>query len=355
MTQPKAKAGSDLNRSQESIRSRFGIHMRLAIFDVTHWHFPLYLPALADPTIEVVGISDREGYAGRAMGQTLGCPLLDRDELMARDFDFALVFSRHSEMAAVATALIGRRRPFLIEKPCGMNQAEVSRLNQLAKATELFVTVPFILRVSDLAERIRLPAAGYRHLSFRFIVGPISRYEHNGNKWMLDQREAGGGSAMNVGVHFYDLVAALTESPVISTAGQTRRFRSDIGVEELATFTLTMESGQAAHVHTGYLYPNSSGDQREFSFSIAHEEAYLQGYADQIMKKTADGSIRRDTVEYNTDRFYPIFLRDALERCADGRPPLAGLDEAERAFAVIEAGYRSAEQGGGPVAVVARA
>jgi predicted dehydrogenase len=328
--------------------------MRLAIFDVTHWHFPLYLPALAQPGLKVVGVSDREGHAGRVMAQTLGCPLLERDELMARDFDFALVFSRHCEMAAVATSLIDKRRPFLIEKPCGVSTAEVSRLNRLARTAGLFVTVPFILRVSDLASRIRLPAAGYRHLSFRFIVGPISRYESNGSKWMLDRSKAGGGCAMNVGVHFFDLVAALTESAVISVAGQTRRFRTDISVEELAAFTLTTASGQAAHVHTGYLYPSTSDDQREFSFSIAHEDGYFQGYADQIVAKMADAPIRRETVEYDTDRFYPVFLRDALDRCRDGRPPLAGLDEAERAIAVVEAGYRSAEQGGGPVMVAGR-
>ena len=31
--------------------------MKIAAFDVSHWHFPLYLDALKDPGIEVVGIS----------------------------------------------------------------------------------------------------------------------------------------------------------------------------------------------------------------------------------------------------------------------------------------------------------
>ena len=30
--------------------------MRIAVFDVSHWHFPLYLSALRDPGIQVVGI-----------------------------------------------------------------------------------------------------------------------------------------------------------------------------------------------------------------------------------------------------------------------------------------------------------
>ena len=76
-------------------------------------------------------------------------------------------------------------------------------------------------------------------------------------------------------------------------------------------------------------------------------------FADQIAVKTADGPLRHATVEYNTDHFYPIFLRDTLARFREGRAPLVGLAEAVRALSVVEAGYRSAEQGGSPVAVAA--
>ncbi len=163
--------------------------MRIAVFDVSHWHFPLYIPALTDPGITVVGVSDREGFAGANMARRLDCPLLSREELLDRDFDFALVFSRHSEMAAVARAVIAKRRPFLIEKPCGLDTAEVAELRRAADEAGLFVAVPLILRVSDLARKLsqsgRLSPGGYRHLSFRFIVGGADRYERNGCNWML--------------------------------------------------------------------------------------------------------------------------------------------------------------------------
>jgi predicted dehydrogenase len=331
--------------------------MRIAAFDVSHWHFPLYISALTDPGISVVGVSDREDFAGAEMARRLDCPLLSRDELLELDFDFALVFSRHAEMAAVANAVIAKRRPFLIEKPCGLNTAEVAEMRHAAEAAGLFVAVPFILRVSDLARELtqsgRLSPAGYRHLSFRFIVGPASRYERNGCNWMLAKDTAGGGSVLNVGVHFFDLLESLTGSPIASVTAQTRTFRGDIDIDELALFTLTMESGQIGHVHTGYLYPGTPDDQREFGFSVSHSDAHLQGFSDQIAVKTADGPLRCETVEYNTDHFYPIFLRDTLTRYREGRPPLVGLAEAVRALSVVEAGYRSAERGGSPVTVAA--
>lgn len=329
--------------------------MRVAVFDVSHWHFPLYIPALTDPGVTVVGVSDRENYAGPKMAERLGCPLLSRDELLSLDFDFAIVLSRHSEMAETAHLVIAKGKPFLIEKPCGLNSTQVAELQQAAQKANIFVTVPFILRVSDWARDLsqsgQLSPAGYRHLSFRFIVGASSRYEKNACNWMLSKETAGGGSVMNVGVHFFDLLESLTGSPIVSVTAQTRTFRDDIDIDELALYTVTMASGQVGHVHTGYLYPGTPEDQREFGFSVSHDDAYLQGYADQLVVKSADGTLKQSTVEYNTDVFYPTFVRDAFARVREGRPPLVGLEGALRAVSVVEAGFRSAADNGASVQV----
>lgn len=126
--------------------------MKIAIFDVSHWHFPLYLSALQDPGVEVIGISDTASFAGQKFASQLNTKLFaSNEDLLDEDFDFALVFSRHSDMAALAERLITRGVPFLIEKPCGVNLQEVSRIRQLSEERGVYVSVPFILRVSDLA------------------------------------------------------------------------------------------------------------------------------------------------------------------------------------------------------------
>lgn len=329
--------------------------MRLALFDVSHWHFPLYDAALRQPGVRIVGCCDAENIAGEAVANRYGCPLLSRNALLDLEFDFALVFSRHADMPAVASQLIARGRSFLIEKPCGVASASVRKLEQDASAAGLHVAVPFILRASDLLKRLsdegRLASSGYRHLAFRFIPGPLSRYEPSA-PWMLSQALSGGGSAINVGVHFYDLIHVLTGEAIVAVSGRTQRFRPDTDVEELAVFTLTTASGHLATVSTGYLYPTSAVDQREFSFSVAHDDAYFQGFADQLtMKRRGAVEPMSERFDYETDRYYPIFLSDTLQRVASGRPPSAGLREAARALAVVEAGYRSAARGGETVAV----
>jgi hypothetical protein len=47
--------------------------MKIAIFDVSHWHFPLYLAPLRDSGIEVVGISDTASFSGDRFAKELNC------------------------------------------------------------------------------------------------------------------------------------------------------------------------------------------------------------------------------------------------------------------------------------------
>lgn len=331
--------------------------MRIAVFDVSHWHFPLYLSTLRDPGVKVVGISDTASFAGSRVANQLNCKLYSSNEdLLKENFDFALVFSRHSEMAGLAERLIVRGTPFLIEKPCGHNLQEVRRIRQLSEKHGVFVSVPFIMRVSDLATRLSpavgLTPEGYQHLSFRFIVGPVARYEHNGCNWMLEKRYAGGGSTLNVGVHFIDLISSLTNGPITQVSAQMRTYRPDVNVEEQAVFTCQNAAGQIGVVETGYLYPSTAEDQRDFAFSISHTSSYIRGYADQLYVKGRDQQQgHATTVEYNTDEYYSVFLRRSWTDLANGCPPVAGLREAEHAIAVVEAGYRSVANGGGPEAV----
>ena len=328
--------------------------MKVAVFDVSHWHFPLYVPALRDPGVQVVGISDTAAFGGPKFADQLNCRLYGSNEdLLNADFDFALVFSRHSEMAGLAEQLIARGIPFLIEKPCGLNLQEVRRVRLLSEKHCVYVSVPFIMRVSDLAARLSpadgLTPEGYQHLSFRFIAGPVARYERSGCSWMLDKRHAGGGCTLNLGVHFIDLISSVTSSPITAVSAQIRTYRPDVTVEEQAVFTCRTAAGQIGVLETGYLYPSTAEDQRDFAFSISHTSSYIRGYADQFYIKARDQQQgRATTVEYNTDAFYPVFLRRSWADLADGSPPIAGLRAAEHAVAVVEAGYRSAANGGAP-------
>lgn len=122
---------------------------------------------------------------------------------------------------------------------------------------------------------------------------------------MLDKQFAGGGSTLNVGVHFIDLISSLTNSPITQVTAQMQTYRPDVTVEEQAVFTCRTAAGQIGVIETEYLYPSTAEDQRDFAFSISHANSYVRGFSDQFYKKSRDQQQgRSETVEYNTDAYY---------------------------------------------------
>ena len=77
-------------RHSLAARADSGRPMKIAVFDVSHWHFPLYLSALRDPGVQVVGVSDTASFGGSKFADQLNCRLYESNEdLLNEDFDDA--------------------------------------------------------------------------------------------------------------------------------------------------------------------------------------------------------------------------------------------------------------------------
>ena len=187
--------------------------MRIAILEISHWHVPLYLPAFTELGITPVAVSDEQpGYAERFAGQYSGCrPYVDYVELLEKERpDFVFAFGRYRLQPAIATQLLERRIPFVIEKPLGTDASQFNRLISLAKQNDVFVAIPLTNRAAPFSQAVmELRASGrmgqIRHGHFRYAGGPVQRYVDSGCPWMLKAEESGGGALRNLGVHYADL------------------------------------------------------------------------------------------------------------------------------------------------------
>jgi predicted dehydrogenase len=126
--------------------------MKIALLEASHWHVPLYLDPLEASGIDLVAVSDAEQAKGQAIAARFGSTLYSssNDLLDREEVDFAFVFGRHSEMPALAEAVIARRIPFALEKPCGISMSQVTELRKLTEEANVYCAVPFIFRMSDL-------------------------------------------------------------------------------------------------------------------------------------------------------------------------------------------------------------
>jgi predicted dehydrogenase len=331
--------------------------MRIALLEASHWHTPLYLDALQAPGIEVVAVSDAEHVKGEEVAARFGSALYESSvELLDREtIDFAFAFGRHSEMPALAEALIERKIPFALEKPCGVRTEQITRLRKLADAANLYVVVPFIFRLSDLFGAIRdiegqIPS-DFNYMSFRFIVGPPSRYVAAGAAWALDPALAGGGSTINVATHFIDFFRLLTGKEVtkVSAAMNSRTHRG--AIEDYSLVTMQTEDNVIGLVETGYSFPSTPDEQREFSFTVASDRMYAKSGPDRIEIRDRNdlaAGTRSLRLRLDTDVYYPLFVKQVLSECRTRAKPIAGLRDAEAMMQVMEAAYASAQQGGAP-------
>jgi predicted dehydrogenase len=75
--------------------------------------------------------------------------------------DFVVALGRHRQMAGIAHDLLDQGYPFLMEKPMGINAAEVEAVAAKAAQLDAFVAVPLAQRYTPFATRAReLLAAG---------------------------------------------------------------------------------------------------------------------------------------------------------------------------------------------------
>src|SRR5438045_1958894 len=236
--------------------------MKVALLEASHWHVPLYLDPLETPGIEVVAVSDAELVKGQASAERFGSRLYTSSyELLDREkVDFAFAFGRHSEMPALAEALIARKIPFALEKPCGINMSQVTRLRKLAEESNVYCAIPCIFRISDLVAALK-EAEGhvpsdFNYMSFRFIVGAPDRYAAAGAGWALDPAFSGGGSTINVATHFIDFFRLLTGKEIarVSATMHARTHRGS--VEDYSLVTMQTEDGVIGLVETGSRLPS---------------------------------------------------------------------------------------------------
>lgn len=322
--------------------------MRIAILEISHWHVPLYLPAFEKLGITPVAVSDEQpGYAERIAGQYAGCtPYVDYVELLDKEKpDFVFSFGRYRIQPEIATNLLERRIPFVIEKPLGTDQSQFERLITLAKQNDVFVAIPLTNRAAPFSQTVKEMRndgrlGQIRHAHFRYAGGPVQRYVDSGCPWMLDVKECGGGSLRNLGIHYTDLFSWLTGSKEVRVgSAHLRRVTPGIPVEEYANISLLGDEDAFASVEVAYTYPADASDT---VWNVSDGKTYITYRDGQTCVITKEGIEERGG--HTVQGLYQDFVRDTLQAYRDGGEPLATLEDMHRAMVTVDACYAMASE-----------
>jgi predicted dehydrogenase len=323
--------------------------VRVAATEVSHWHSlydSAYLRHLAGmPDVEIVGVQDPDAGIAAKRAAALGDPPTFTDHRAMLDAvkpDFVIALGRHRHMAAIAHDLLDRGLPFLMEKPMGVNAAEVGGIAEKAAARKAFVAVPLIQRYQPFTLRARQLVAEGRfgpvsHIYVRLNRPTSARYPAWDAAWMLDPKIAGGGCLRNLGSHGFDLFLHLTGEDAEVRGAQLSWRALGQPVEDYASVLLRSAGGVLGTIEVGNTFPRDGTDGE---WKIAGRDAMLVLKDGTMHFITSTGNQTMDGEP--TEPLALIALRDALDHWRRGAPPPIDVHDCLRAVRLIDRAYEVA-------------
>jgi predicted dehydrogenase len=319
--------------------------MNLAFIGASHWHLPLYLvPALEIEGVKVVGVSDPDAACVKRLATQLGCAADTDFRALCRKTrpDFVVALGRHCDMVDEATFLLEEGIPFALEKPCGLNARDAAFLAALEARTGNFAAVPLVFRNGDFAARLRqMSERGVQYMTYRFIAGFPARYQLANCPWMLDPRLAGGGSTINLGIHFFDLAVLLMGADVAVRHAVMSNAAWGHGVEDYGLVILERGADLCA-IETGYLYPAPTSTF-DMHYAVRTPDEYLVAHDPETVELVRNSGERQMIASHTTNvAHYRTFMRDVLDRVRNLRPPLAKLSDMVPIMRLVDDAYAKA-------------
>lgn len=320
--------------------------LRIAAIEVSHWHSlydAAYLHHLAGmPDVELVGLHDPSGAVAARRAAVLGNPpvFTDYREMLAQTRpDFVLALGRHNGMADTAHYLLDHGYPFLMEKPMGVNAAQVRGVADKAAAINGFVAVPLAQRYQPFVARARQLLAEGRfgplsHIYVRLNRPTSARYPAWDSPWMLDPVLAGGGCLRNLGPHGFDLFLFLTGEDAQVTGAQLGRQALGQPVEDYASVLVRSGSGILGTIEVGNTFPRDGTDGE---WKIAGRDALLTLRDSTLRLVTAGGE--ETTSGQPGEPLALTALRDCLDHWRRGAPPPISVHDCWRAARLIDEAY----------------
>ena len=201
--------------------------------------------ALADPDHESLSAAAAAAPRARLLGG-------DLDEMLAAGLDGIVIATPSALHADQAIAALQRGIAVFCQKPLGRSAAETRAVVEAARDADLLLGVDMSYRHTAAAialrEHVRSGAAGPVHaidLVFHNAYGPDK-------PWFLDPGLAGGGCAVDLGIHLADLLLWALDFPAVE-AISARRWRGgeragpDVA-EDLCLATIDVAGGAVARL-----------------------------------------------------------------------------------------------------------
>jgi predicted dehydrogenase len=297
----------------------------------------------------LVACTDRDGERAITLARQMpGVDVIaDWRSVIARpDVDILVVSTTHDALAEITRAAVEHGKHVLVEKPAARRAAELEEVIRAAERYGRLVRVGFNHRYHAAFRKMReiVDSGGLGELLYA-----RGRYGHGGRpgyerEWRARPELSGGGELIDQGVHLIDL-ARWFLGDFSELQGVARTYFWAMPVEDNGFMLLTTERGQVAFLHA-----SCTEWKNLFSFELFGRYGKLEvnGLGGSYgIERLAHYQMRPEMGPPDTaiweypmaDRSWEIEFAEFLDDIHLGRPPAAGLRDAQAALTVVERIY----------------
>ena len=165
----------------------------------------------------------RRGAGAEAARETFGFADADTDPetvFASPRINAVIIATRHDSHAALTGRALRAGKAVLVEKPLGLDRAEIEGVRAASAESQAFFQVGFNRRFAPLAREMRghlERLSGPKFLLLRVNAGPVP------NASWIDDAHEGGGRILGEVCHFVDLARYLTGAAILSVGAEAAR------------------------------------------------------------------------------------------------------------------------------------
>ncbi len=208
----------------------------------------IHLPILSQvEEVELVALCDVDLRKATVLGDKFGVSYCydDVEEMVTRHpLDLVFVLTPNNLRMPISLMVLRHNAHLFLEKPAGLNQAEVNRIAELARQRHLHVMVGMQNRFRSDVRSIKtfLDAQEVGELFYGRSQWLQSKFPVQKQPWVFKKKIAGGGVLMDLGLPLIDMVWWLLGKPAIRSARAYQYpIKPDLEVEDFCVFTLEFD------------------------------------------------------------------------------------------------------------------
>jgi predicted dehydrogenase/threonine dehydrogenase-like Zn-dependent dehydrogenase len=184
-----------------------GARLRVGVIGAGAFASGVLMPAIAR-NAEITAVANRTGVSASAAGARFGARIASTepaDLIGSSELDAIVIATRHDTHAEYAVRALEQGKHVFVEKPLGLNLAELESVVEAAEDSPGILMVGFNRRFAPLAVRLReaLAERGPLVMTCRVNAGRLPA-----GHWTHDS-DVGGGRIVGEACHFVDLLTFL--------------------------------------------------------------------------------------------------------------------------------------------------